>query len=294
VSPRLCSFAVPALLLALVGCATPGQSSAAFARPDVSRGAAILPAHGGDVLYISGTTGVHDRTYPRLKSRGLFGNFTNPGAECADGQGNFFIATAGVIFEYAHGGGNPIATINLDGVACSVDSLTGNLAVVTTDGLVLVYPPNPHGGWLQPHRFKPPLTPVFCGYDDAGNLFIDGLPNNVAELIRGRKTFAPIEFDFPLRMAGEIQWDGKHLTIANLRRIQAVIYRMAVEGNHARLLGKTFLKNSEFIRQTWIAGGFVVAGGNGRLTLWRYPAGGKPVRLIRPVTSYGLTVSVGT
>ena len=83
----------------------------------------------------------------RYQSRKLVGTldgFSNPAGLCADTAGDVWITNEGEhdVIEYAHGGTQPIQTLD-DGSeqpsACSVDKKTGNLAVLNADD-VAVYP----------------------------------------------------------------------------------------------------------------------------------------------------------
>ncbi len=91
------------------------------------------------LLYISdgSTYDVYVYAYPGGKLVGTLTGFTEPAGECVDKVGDVFITSqtfsgTGTIYEYAHGGTQPIQTLN-DAAGnprgCSVDRTTGNLAV---------------------------------------------------------------------------------------------------------------------------------------------------------------------
>src|ERR1700688_4758776 len=119
----------------LAGC---GGSQAPIGAPDAmaqSRAIAQARAHrasSGALIYATGGCGgTCILSYPQGKLVGSFSTFG--GGVCSDAQGNVFLTHNGTVYEFAHGGTTPIATLSLPGnsaVGCSVDPVTGNLAVV--------------------------------------------------------------------------------------------------------------------------------------------------------------------
>ena len=88
------------------------------------------------LLYVSDqkTDDVYVYSYPTGKLVGTLTGFAAPYGQCTDKSGNVFITQfdASDVTEYAHGGTNPIKTLDTAGeypVGCSVDPKTGNLAV---------------------------------------------------------------------------------------------------------------------------------------------------------------------
>ena len=61
---------------------------------------------------------------------------------------------------------------------------------------------------------------AFCGYDDAGNLYVDGTNKSGAfeldERAVGSEHFGSIALDRTIRKAGPIQWDGGLLFLLRL------------------------------------------------------------------------------
>jgi hypothetical protein len=138
----------------------------------------------------------------------LLGKITNSDFDedygiCSDRKGNVFVITFGFaypnIFEYAHGGTQPIATLSGpgDALACGYDRTTNNLAVITYDGNIEIY--QNESGMPTLYEYSN-LLPLFCAYDDKGNLFIDGITGKypqkyiLVELSAGSKTFTQISF----------------------------------------------------------------------------------------------------
>lgn len=254
-------------------------------------------AKGRSLLYItSGIEEVFVYTYPRLKFLGELGAFDGASSECADKAGDVFINTGDGLLEYAHGGAEPIHTLNIAG-PCSRDAVTGNLAV-TRGPQVLIYRYSAKRGWLFPHTHDLGFNAYFCGYDDAGDLFVDGENSSgefeFAELKKGARNFAGIAINQTIASAGQVQWDGKHIAVGDSGVVPSVIYQFAITGSSAEEVGSTTLSTSQTVGQFWIQGGYVVGPEyyDGNVGLWRYPQGGSPIKTISSETSYGAAVSV--
>ncbi|MGA8473924.1 MAG: hypothetical protein WB681_02550 [Candidatus Cybelea sp.] len=285
--------AAGALLPGCVG--SPAQMGA----PALLQPASTSPnATKGDLLYVTGGCGgTCVFSYPNGKQVGHLGA---AGASlCSDKSGNIFMPSAtssgnAVVYEYAHGGTTPIATLNLPGLlaeGCSVDSKSGDLAVTylckdCDYGPVAIF----KGARGSPTSYD--VTGVFlsyCGYDNRHNLFADGNGGQgfaLLELPAGGSNLTPIAVNQPINSAGEVQWDGKHLAIEDL--ISPVIYRFQVSGSAATLVGTTKLHGAGTVAaQSWIQGSTVIVpfGANGKppneVGLWNYPAGGSPTKIIR-------------
>lgn len=275
----------------------------------------------GDLLYVSGsgTNKVYVYTFPRGKLVGTLTGFSSPLGDCVDASQNVWVVNAGTkqILEYAHGGTSPIATLTDPTkhapFACAVDPTTGNLAVTTVrrphgNGGVLIYP-DAQG---LPQRYLVPHVRhiAYDGYDDQGNLFVDGTTGGrhsepaFAELPQGGQSFETLSVyggAFYLRPGG-VQWDGKHITVVNVN----VIYRLTISGSRAMVVGSTKLKEvggssvGGDVTPDWIGAGSTVAADHSyasrhwRVALWKYPRGGLPSKYFGGQFSggtYGVTVS---
>ena len=162
-----------------------------------------------------------------------------------------FIYIPGGIYEFAHGGGTPIAYLGYpyDGEnGCSVDPTTGDLAVVGGPSfypaLVIYRYKAPHRwGFARSYALPSMSSSAFCGYDSHGDLFVDGKNSSgafvLAELSKGSKTFAPISVSQDIKAAGQVQWDGKHLAIGDAGVSPSVIYQFDVTGSIATKSGST-------------------------------------------------------
>ena len=157
-----CSQAAPPM-------AAPGvmpQSRAIAAETD-QRSWVSHKAATSDLLYV-GTLGrgLSMYTYPEGKLVGVVQNpnFSYLAGECVDGSGDVFVTNLGnnEIFEYEHGSTKLLQTLyaptSYRGIDCAIDPTTGNLAVSLR---------RVRGGAAI-------FTYFFCGYDDKGNLFVDG------------------------------------------------------------------------------------------------------------------------
>ncbi|MGC1987046.1 MAG: hypothetical protein WA668_16800 [Candidatus Cybelea sp.] len=170
------ALSVGALVALLAGC---GGSQPPIGAPGAMPQRAAVAAYAkkstsGKLLYASETeeSEVLVFSYPQ---GGLVETLTGfsepPWFICSDGAGNIFVPTTdlkspGHIYEFAHGGSQPIETLTDPGpgyaTSCSVDPTTGNLAVANQSN-VAIYPE----GQGIPTIYK---TTDFgaedCAYDD--------------------------------------------------------------------------------------------------------------------------------
>lgn len=268
-------------------------------------------ASGQSLLYVSdqGNDDVMVYTFPFGMQVGKLTGFRAPSGLCTDSHANVWIinSTLSEILEYAHGGTTPIQTLS-DSTAvrlfdCSVDPLSQNLAVtdlgsVSASGGVLVFD-KARG---VPKRYQnPDLQYVyFCGYDNLGNLFIDGLDAtgrfHLFELVRGGKSLTSITLKGSVVFPGAIQWDGKYLAIGDQAYGHAhhsAIYQVVVSGSIANIHSLTKLGSSCDVLEFWI-GTQVVAPDVclNNVHFYRYPAGGAPINTLSRLQSpFGATVS---
>src|SRR5579862_8586028 len=221
------------------------------------------------------------------------------GAPCSDAAGNVFIPTVGQVVEYQHGGTTPIATLSLPSKSagtynCSVDPNTNNLAVTSLadSGLYVAVFANESG---TPTLYSPRIDGVYCGYDNAGNLFGSGNTSKgfpaISELARGQSTFTPLSINGSLgAAAGQVQWDGSYITWQGraIDREPASISRLTISGSTATVVSTTSLKG-KVNRSTlsWIYSGRVLMPYStsrvrfSKIAIWPYPQGGKPKSIIK-------------
>jgi hypothetical protein len=287
-----------------------GFAKAKTIQPDRRRSWMAPDAKKDDLLYISdgSTYDVYVYSYPSGKLVGTLTGFTEPTGECVDKTGDVFITTStfygtGTIFEYAHGGTQPIATLSdPDGNprGCSVDPTTGNLAVTnfasaSGGGSVSVY--TDAEGTPSAYTDSAIYTYFFCGYDREGNLFIDGRSyggaTQFAELPDGQETFTNISLNQSIGYPGGVQWHGKYVAVGD--QDVNVIYQFTISGGMGSKARSTLLTGAGDVVQFWIDGAKVVGpdSQNSDVGFWKYPAGGTATKIITEDLSdpYGAVVS---
>jgi hypothetical protein len=242
---------------------------------------------------------------------GTLTGLNEPSGECVDKAGNVFVTNFGAstIVEFAHGGAAPIATLDDTGflpLGCSVDPTTGNLGVTDRvnsqfqQGDVAVYP-NAQG---TPTRYTNPSMYYyeFCGYDDKGNLFLDGSTHVsavlFAELPAGGSSLELVTLNRAIGFPGGVQWDGKHVAVGDQN--VPVIYQFAISGSGGTEAGSTTLAGGSQVTQFWIQGRgrreHVIGpnAGGANTMFWKYPAGGNATKTIVGHEPVGVTVSPGS
>jgi hypothetical protein len=254
------------------------------------------------LLYISdyNTDDVYVVSYPKGKLVGTLTGFDHPQGECVDASNDVWITNtnASEIVEYAHGGTNPIATLIDSGqypVGCSIDPTTGNLAATsifsTKDGQgnVAIYA----SAAGNPTTYTAPLILYyyFCGYDNAGDLYVDGtvggyhVPDEVAVLPKSESKFYDVALDQSMYFPGDIKWDGKYMAIGD--QSDALIYQFDIKGSDGLEVGSTPLANSGDVVGYWIDGKTVIGAdaADNDAAYWKYPKGGKPTKIINHIPS---------
>jgi hypothetical protein len=294
----------------------------------------------GDLLYVSSfySGNVYVYSYPQRKLVGTLTGFISPAGECSDSAGDVFITAysnisgnGSTIYEYAHGGTSPVATLSDSGDAwgCAIDPATGNLAAANG-----IDPTNPYGsgnGSVAIYAdaqgnptmyYSSEMSPFgFCGYDDQGNLYlpvsIGPTPHlGLARLAHGSGSIEAINLNHEIyannadAFLPSVQWDGKSMTVSSVPSDEGhvsglvSVYRLEITGSDAKVIGTTKLEthNNDHAGQSWIQGkrifGIYYHRSYGHVAVWRYPRGGNPVDKIGNVpaksfsTLFGVTISV--
>ncbi|MGA8324794.1 MAG: hypothetical protein WB757_01835 [Candidatus Cybelea sp.] len=243
--------------------------------------------------YMSVSNAILEYDYP--KSDKSIGQISVGGGagECADvlygaAKRDFWVTVPGAnaYDEFAIGGTEPIKTlVESVGLAanCAMDPTTGDLAAtILNKGDVVIFAHTSHGGNTVTTGL---FEAYFDGYDDNGNLFVDGFNSSLAfalvELPRGSGTFENISISNTVSFPGAVQWDGKYLTVGDQE--SHAIYRYNVSGTTATLKGTVSLTGASDCGQTWIGGGGVVFcpdSGNTQGEVYKYPGGGSPIAIL--------------
>jgi hypothetical protein len=295
--------ALPALLLAsaLTSCAGSRAPAGApwFAASPLQMSPSVESI---DLLYVSSNERVVIFSYPLGKRVATLLGFQDPGGLCVDSAGNVFIPNLGRsnIFVYAHGAKAPKAILrdpNEQPYDCSIDPVTGNLAVANSHGTISLYA----GAKGTPKTYGNPRFSYmfFLGYDKSGNLFVDGQNSSgefeFAELPKGAKRLVNITLDQQIQFPGGVLWDGTYVAIGD--QATAEIHRFAISSGHGTQKGLLHLDSIKYPGQFWIQGTRVMAddAASGDVLFWPYPHGGRPKQRITGMRDpIGVTVSLAT
>jgi hypothetical protein len=313
------------VVLLLAGCgaaqssAVPQEATTAQASQS-GKSWMLLEARGDDLIYVSdGGAGVYAYSYPGFK---LVGQLTVPYAKgteglCVDKHGDVFVpawtgdgnSVTAYVYEFAHGGTDPIATLDDSGAldtSCSVDSTTGNLAVTNAyqsgydDGSVVIY----QDARGNPTTYVPNIRPEWSAYDDSGNLFVTGYNEydvtKLVELPTGGSSFAGVSLNESVEMFS-VQWNNGYLVASSgsEQSLQETLYRIQISGSGGTVVGSTALDIKRRVEyegngQFLILDTAVLGAGERHscLQLWRYPSGGNAMRtLVKNISPWGVVFS---
>ncbi len=314
----------------LVGCGTGSQPNLAPAGPLVR----LLGAHAAnavrgesgrswfahaavsqDLLYVSDPQGMRVIVYsfPYAKVVGVLRGLDSPAGECVDKAQNVWITDtySSELVEYAHGATKRIAKLadtNQYPIDCSIDTLSGNLAVANTEnsswgqGSIAIY--TGASGTPKVYSFPKLYYPFFLGYDDASNLFIDGEGRGGAfvfgELPAGSSKFTEITLHKTFELAGGVLWDGAYVTVGD--EGAGVVYQTT--GAAGQIVGTTQLAGAQNVVQYWIPKlgngsqhqqGSKLVGPNlngASVMFWKYPSGGQATKTVDgPNAPFGTAIS---
>ena len=266
--------------------------------------------------------GAHQRvvvyTYPNGTFADTFKTSFSIQAMCSNAKGDVFItaeiqsksgARTGYVYEYAHGGESPVATLGVPSheipVNCSSDPTTANLAVTSYDfrnyaPLVEIYT----GGSGEPklyHSVELGANPQ-PAYDASGNLFVTSGGNVAALLPKGKQLFKKITLNETIGNVAHAQWDGKYFALQsyaptkhNGEKIFEHYYRVRVSGATGTIAGIS--RFDDWLQknpgQSWIQSDTLVATPNNAINFWKYPAGGRAFKVLHPSDpSQAVTVSL--
>jgi hypothetical protein len=257
-----------------------------------------------DLLYLADReNNVYVYSYPQMTLEETLTRLS-PGGLCADTAGDVYVTNflTKAILEYAHGGTSPIAQLGDLGnrpTDCSVDPRTGNLAVVNAGdtGLSIYKQARGTPTIYTYHAFQF----YYCGYDDTGNLYVDGFGrgSRLLRLPYASRTFVKMTLDRTIHWPGGVRWNGRDLVISDqgLSGGYSVLYRFAIQGNSGTTVGSAPLLQSLEVPEFLIDGSAVIAPDTGResgnsFRIWQYPHGGKPLRTLSGFSQpIGATIS---
>lgn len=316
------SLAICGAILALGGCGgappqpdaltnvTPKMSTSAFKvhphRQSGTSWASPNAPHISSLLYVTNTgtgtvTFYEYRDGGRLGIQGRLKGFFRPTQPCVDKTGNVFVPDfdTATITEFAHGGTTPIAVLSDPGglpTGCSVDKVTGNLAVATFEtnealqGSIEVYS-NASGPPTQ-YLDAAVYHPEYCGYDDAGNLFIDGHSNysetvNLAELKKGDSAITDLMLTGgSIGFQGNIQWGGAELIVGDQGGFgtPSSVNRVRVSGITARIVKNLPLSGTMDVTGFWKQG----PAGDAKIAAADNLAGNAPIYVFPSMASYAI------
>jgi hypothetical protein len=296
-----------AVIALLAGCGGSQLPTGAQGAMQQSRAPTSHVAKNEDLIYMSDCCGkvlVYSYSGRQVGSlTGLQGATSD--RLCADKSGNVWVTDAGILLEYAHAGTAPIAKMYLSesqyANGCAVDPSTGNLAVAEGSGHLLVFL---HAQGKPKVYTDPDLaTDWYCGYDDHGNLFVEGSPSDsrsgrLAELPSGRSKMVTVSLSRTLGRGGEVQWDGQHVAIGD--NYDHVVLRVDVSGKRGHIVSITSLTEGHprIAVQSWIQGSQIILPFYHRgwwIGFYKFPAGGGPTHTFQPgYPGEAVTVSVAS
>lgn len=244
------------------------------------------------LLYIAEPNVVDIFDLPSGKQVGTLSGFDAPQGLCSDGS-HVWVTNANnsKIFEYDAGSSKRVATLHDPlgyPLGCSYDKTTGNLAVANVtnklygEGDVAVY--TGAAGRPKAYSCSGLATYRYAGYDDEGNLYVDGDTSGSAfgfcGLRKNSHAMENISLNQSIEYPGQVQWDGKYVTVSDQNA--NIIYRFTIKGTSGSEEGSTPLTGAGDCVQNWIVNNRVYCP-NGSLAeadIYAYPAGGQPIKVI--------------
>jgi hypothetical protein len=195
-------------------------------------------------------------------------------------------SSAGAIDEFRVGGTSPIKTLSFPSgdrpVDCAINPTTGDLVATSRfNGAVVIYKKASGKGTVS----QTPLSEAwFAGFDNKGNLYVDGLGATAftfVELPKGSKSWETLSLSASgcgascyVGFPGEVQFDGKYITLNNVESQNILGYTCSgTTCTHKRTVS---LSGSSYCG-TWIANGYVICAddaGAETTIIYKYPAGG--------------------
>ena len=142
------------------------------------------------------------------KHVGTLKGFYRPSGECVDNAGDVFIANEDTVVEYKHGGKKPIQTLTFPGYASGAVPAIRRPAIWPSHGMTgfrtVSWPSTSMRAVRRRFTRTANMLFVFCGYDNKGNLYVDGQYGEAnefafAELPKGASKLKSITLNQSLR-----------------------------------------------------------------------------------------------
>ncbi len=244
---------------------------------------------------------------PTLKYVGKVTGLNDPQGECTDNSGDVWVANTKAFqtLEYSHNGelkstlGDPIG----DPASCAWDATTGNLAVTDIIGqgsntpAIEIYQ---HATGTPTQYRNPDVIRYYsAGYDDEGNLFVDGQDSGgsfvLSELPKGGAQARTIQIiGGTIYVPGMVQWyaPSGYLAVGDQEcggTPVSCIYWVSVQHSSGSITGKTRLNNYLGKHACQVVEGYLyhsqIVGSDygpcrgvstATLYAWPYPKGGNP------------------
>jgi hypothetical protein len=132
-----------------------------------------------------------------------------------------------------------------------------------------------------------------CGYDNLGNLFVDGYDGQLAglsELTSGSNKFVKLNISkYTPLPPSQVQWDGHYITYESVNKGQIMVSRLRISGSDVTVVGVTHFNIKGRAYQSWIHRDsiFIPYARRGadatRVGAWSYPKGGAPLKSFKVV-----------
>jgi hypothetical protein len=140
----------------------------------------------------------------------------------------------------------------------------------------------------QPALYNSGLDSTYCGYDNSGNLYVNGYNGHIpgfAVLLHSQSQFEQLSINGSVGNPGQVQWDGTYITYESGSRGKTYISQIQVSGSSANIVGTINLTGiHRWPYASWIFNNHVLVPYSNRgtvakqLSQWQYPQGGKPAR----------------
>lgn len=248
------------------------------------------------LLYVAdwGADAVYVYSYPAARRKGMLTGFKRVEGLCADRMGNVWVvdSLASTLYEYAHGGTHPIATLSdpkdEHPWTCSVNPKNGDLAVANirrgsdAPGSLSVFT----GAQGKPRTYLDPniSAMISVSYDNHSNIFVAGVPYArppfaFAELRHRRKKFVGIALvGVRIKSPGGLQFADGNLAIGDDQG-KTVVYQFS----GGTITGITSLLGACHVAQFFIDGPTLLATSIcahsfPSVLFYKYPSGGHPIK----------------